>query len=365
MSAPESEREGRISGHVLKIIRRTVGHTQISFAERIGVDVSTLQGWESGRRPLMAVSTGQYLRLRHLLHRLGASPRLLAQMDIALEADRFLGYIMGDQGRTNLDAHPLATWVITRSFTDLVAWAFTGTAPAVLAEASPQGRRGPSTNGPELAADERRHITSHLRAVAEKATRDSSIGALLRRQAHYVAGFDSSDETGEWLATMQRAEKRRLGSNMDWSPSWAVVRSGAHSLARKGDTEALPQFIGVHVSTDSCEIANLNYWAYWLGEVRDPQLADTFMVKLDVDSWRGDLLLGHLVAKLDPRNPYLDVVAHTLWALVIRKPGLVDGRIAGAMTPELQRVLEEGPISPQSRRELEGVLYALRMAQRK
>lgn len=88
---PEFEREGRVSGHVLKAVRRSVGHTQETLAERIGVDVTTLQGWESGRRPLMAVSTGQYLRLRHLLRRLGAGPHLLTQLDTALEADRFIG----------------------------------------------------------------------------------------------------------------------------------------------------------------------------------------------------------------------------------------------------------------------------------
>ncbi|MFG1960265.1 helix-turn-helix domain-containing protein [Nonomuraea sp. NPDC049028] len=67
--------EGRISGYVLKVIRESTGLTQERFAERLGLDVTTIQGWESGRRPLMAISTGTYLSLRHWLLRFGVQPR--------------------------------------------------------------------------------------------------------------------------------------------------------------------------------------------------------------------------------------------------------------------------------------------------
>lgn len=361
----DADREGRVSGYVLKTIRQTVGFTQEQLAERLHVDVSTLQGWESGRRPLMAVSAGAYLKLRHLLHRLGASPRLLGQLDTGLEADRFIGYMLASNGPIDLDNHPLATWVITRPFTELVAWPFTGDVPNELKEAAPIRRRGPSGSGPGLAADERRHMVDHLQAAAEQAAKESVEGALLRRQAHYVAGFDKSSETVEWLAVTQRAEQRRLGNEVEWTPSWAVVRSGAHSMARTGDSEALSQFIDVHISTDACEIANLNYWAYWLGEISDPQLADTFMVELDLDSWHGDRLLKHLMGRLDPTNPFVDVVCHTLWALIIRKPSLLDTKVAGDLVESVSRMLDQGTVSAQSRRELEEVLYALRMIHRR
>lgn len=49
-----------------------------------------------------------------------------------------------------------------------------------------------------------------------------------------------------------------------------------------------------------------------MGEIADPQLADTFMVDLDVDSWHGDRLLKHLTGRLTPDNAYVDVVCHTL-----------------------------------------------------
>ncbi|MFC3996540.1 hypothetical protein ACFOVU_11480 [Nocardiopsis sediminis] len=122
----------------------------------------------------------------------------------------------------------------------------------------------------------------------------------------------------------------------------------------------------MHISTDACEIANLNYWSYWLGEIADPQLADTFMVELDLDSWRGDRLLRHLVTKLtDAGNAYVDVVVQTLWALIIRKPTLLSGKIAGDLAPIVSKTLDEGTVSSQSRRELKEVLYALRMIQRR
>ena len=60
-AAPTAGRgsEGRISGYVLKVIRESIGQTQEQLAERLGVSAATIQGWESGRRPLMGVSTGE------------------------------------------------------------------------------------------------------------------------------------------------------------------------------------------------------------------------------------------------------------------------------------------------------------------
>src|SRR5690606_36960718 len=235
-------------------------------------------------------------------------------------------------------------------FTDLVGWTFTGTTPAALKDAAPRRSRGPTPPGPRLAPDERRHVVQHLRDAAEQAVSDTEEGALLRRQAHYVAGFDTSSETVEWLARMQRDEQRRLRPG-ERTPAWAVVRSGAHTLARQGDAEALPRFIGVHIEADECEIANLNYWAYWLGEITEPQAGDAFMVEVDPDSWHGGRMLAHLAAKLDPANPYVDVVVHTLWSLITRKPGAVAPHTAEGLNAAASRLLEEGDVSSQSARE--------------
>jgi hypothetical protein len=116
--------------------------------------------------------------------------------------------------------------------------------------------------------------------------------------------------------------------------------------------------------TDRCEAANLNYWAYWLGEITEPQIADTFMVELPTRSWRGAKLLRHLVGKLDPANGYLDVVVHTTWALLQHRPAIVHDEpgTVGRLQDRAGMVLDAAEICPQSRRELEEVLYGLRMA---
>ncbi|WP_425957412.1 hypothetical protein [Streptosporangium sp. DT93] len=123
-------------------------------------------------------------------------------------------------------------------------------------------------------------------------------------------------------------------------------------------------FIRVHLADETCELANLNYWAYWLGEVGEPQPADTFMVELSPDVWRGTELLRHLTGKLDSTNPYLDVVAHTLWALVMVRPSALDAQSANALKDAATRTLDEATASPQSKREPEAVIHAPRMIHR-
>jgi len=74
--------EGRISGYVLKVIRESLGQTQEQLAERLGVSAATVQGWESGRRPLMAMPAGNLMALRAELRGLGAAPALLDHIHI-------------------------------------------------------------------------------------------------------------------------------------------------------------------------------------------------------------------------------------------------------------------------------------------
>jgi transcriptional regulator with XRE-family HTH domain len=68
--------DGRNSGYVLKVIRESIGQTQQQLAERLGVSAATVEGWGSGRRPLMAVPTGNLMALRAELRRFGAAPSL-------------------------------------------------------------------------------------------------------------------------------------------------------------------------------------------------------------------------------------------------------------------------------------------------
>src|SRR5450432_3580993 len=93
--------EGRVSGYVFKVIRESVGQTQEQLAEHLGMGLATIQGWESGRRSLMATPTGNFLTLRTRLRRLGADANLLDSLTLGLEADLFIGQILAT-------AHPLA-----------------------------------------------------------------------------------------------------------------------------------------------------------------------------------------------------------------------------------------------------------------
>jgi len=52
---------GVVSGFVLKLARQSAALTQEKLAEVLTVDVTTVQGWESGRRPLAAMNAGHFL----------------------------------------------------------------------------------------------------------------------------------------------------------------------------------------------------------------------------------------------------------------------------------------------------------------
>src|SRR5215467_4960843 len=192
--------EGRISGYVLKAIRESIGQTQEQLAECLGVSAATVQGWESGRRPLMAMSVGNLMALRADLRRLGAAPALLDALTQGLEADLFVGEVLAtphDQARPG--GHLLGGWVVTRPFTEMTAWPIGEAAPHAVAHSTRQAlRHGPVPSGPAFGADERRHIVTHLQMVAERADRRTAEGLLLARQAYYLLGFDSSPETTAW-----------------------------------------------------------------------------------------------------------------------------------------------------------------------
>src|SRR5262245_47302950 len=78
---------GAVSGFLLKLIRKSTGLTQVQLAEQLGVDVASVQGWESGRRPLAALRAADLVRLRVRLLRRGAQPSLFAALDDAIQAD--------------------------------------------------------------------------------------------------------------------------------------------------------------------------------------------------------------------------------------------------------------------------------------
>ncbi|WP_425426374.1 helix-turn-helix domain-containing protein [Actinokineospora terrae] len=135
-----------MSGYVLKLARQAAGLTQERFADLLAVDVSTVQGWESGRRPLAAMNTGDFIRLWTRLPRLGAPASTGRYLRAAVEADLVLSTgITAGSAWVDSDVHPLAASVHRKTLTNLITWPFTGQLPS---ELGPSHRRCPGVVQP-------------------------------------------------------------------------------------------------------------------------------------------------------------------------------------------------------------------------
>jgi transcriptional regulator with XRE-family HTH domain len=302
-------RDGIITGYLLKLIRQSAGLSQEGLAEQIGVDSNTVQGWETGRRSLTGTRVATLVELRHRLRQLGADPQLLGALEDAAEADYVLAYTLGmEPGAVGSGAHPLACWVPKRSFAYLLAWPFTGKPPIALRQPAAPSRRGPVAPAPVLTQEERTRFFEHLRLVAEQSLSDRRLsearGTLLRRNVYYSLSWNPSSEATAWLGGLEQHEVRRLGRYESWSPSWTAARSLVVARARRGDREPLRHFIGSALSSDACQAASLNYWAYWIGEVPETHNSDEFMAG-DLGPWSGAALLRRLRRTWLPANRWL------------------------------------------------------------
>src|SRR5256886_12732046 len=105
------------------------------------------------------------------------------------------------------------------------------------------------------------------------------------------------------------------------------ARSASVALASAGDGSHLHDFVD-HTRDELAESANLNYWAYWIGELVDEQTSDAFMLDRDTRSWTGVRLLQHLTNRLEPDSPHLPLNLHTLHTLIASRPSLLSGRPA-------------------------------------
>lgn len=353
----ERGRAGIVSGYVFRVIREQLGHTQDGFAETFGVSSDTVAGWESGRRPLTSVPVGQMLVHRHRLMTMGTAPALLASLERAMEADVLLASALDNDVPD--EANPLGAWVMQRDLVEVLTWPLSGVAPTPLRDlpAPPRTRRGPVPSAPELPAVDRAQFFTRMRGTAERARGGGNF--LLRRQALYLAGYDDEADTSAWLAHQQQTERPD-----DWLTRWLNERSAAAVTARQGDRDRMAHFITRTLGDDdAAEAANLNYWAYWIGEAPHIQLSDDFIGDPHPGPWQGDRLMGHLVRGLTPRHGFFDLNIHTLWMLLMVRPNLLrtPSEAGRTLRDRLPVMLDDAQLSQQARRELESIRYAIRL----
>ncbi|MFD9718646.1 helix-turn-helix domain-containing protein [Streptomyces sp. NPDC059076] len=347
-----------MSGYVFRLIREQLGHTQDTLAEQFRVSADTIAGWETGRRPRTAVPVGQVLVHRHRLLRLGADPALLLALERAMEADVLLSSALDDA--PPLADDPMGAWVMQRHLVEVLAWPLCGVTPTPLRErfTAPRARRGPVPTAPELPQEDRRRFFARTRRTAEQARGREHF--LLRRQALYLSGYDDATDTTEWLAHQQRSMRPD-----DWLTRWLADRSVAAVAARQGDRDRMEHFITSTLAEDDAgEAANLNYWAYWIAESPHVELSDAFIAGR-LGPWPGDRLMHHLVRGLTPHHGFFDLNVHTLWALLSARASLIRPKSSTvrALRDQLPVLLDGPELSGRARRELEGIRYAIRLAE--
>ncbi|GAA3820794.1 hypothetical protein GCM10022403_062780 [Streptomyces coacervatus] len=118
------------------------------------------------------------------------------------------------------------------------------------------------------------------------------------------------------------------------------------------------------IDNDAGEAANLNYWAYWIGETSHLELSDDFIAAHTIGRWPGDKLLTHLTQGLAPHHGYIDLNIHSVWSLLQIRPNLLRSGTAGcALRDRLPVMLDSRELSARGRRELESIRYAIRLAE--
>jgi transcriptional regulator with XRE-family HTH domain len=356
--ALDGSSRGLITGALFKVARESTGLTQQDLADALDVDKTTVQAWETGRRPLTSARAGTLVSLRYELLGLGADPRLVDSLDTAAQADYLLDRLL--DGEPTDSRHPLAVRVLPQPLADLLAWPLNPVPPRVVRSVQRPARRGPAAGGPALTADERRRLVVNLRSAAEDPPRGER-GSLVRRQVAYLASFDRSPDTSRWLSHL-RSTVRWAEHAGRFSPSWAEARSIAVAVSRQGDPDALLRFIAAGRDDDSWQTANLNYWAYWVGETRTIERDDSFM-GAGLGHWRGLTLLDHLVARLGPDDDDLPLNVHTVWALLVARRDLLDDdpALARSLARRVAELLDAA-LSPAVHSEAEAIRCALRLA---
>lgn len=340
LTAGADELAGRIAGAVLAAVRTETGRTQEELAELMHIGLSTVQAWESGRRPLIKASFQDLQRLDRQLRADRAPVGLLHLLEQALLVDS----IYMDMASTESRSHPLALLVPDRALTELLTWPLTGEPPKQLRATRAKLH---------IPAGVRDAVAAELRRAADRSPRDER-GAMMRRQVKFlVAGNDAS---AEWVRTQAAEDIRAHVDLRTWSPNWPVARSQAVSSAHEGDPEPLRQFIERGLVDDAAISANLTYWAYWVGEHAAPWTQDADMIDSSTD-WAGDRLLDSLVRGV-VEAPYRELCIHSLWALLRQRGRLLRQPAAAEQVRKAAEVaLDTGTLEISTRQRLEQVRY--------
>ena len=259
--------------------------------------------------------------------------------------------------------HPLAAGVHRRTITNLITWPITGTLPQQLSEfTSTVPQRGPVAPHPYLPSEERTRFFDHLLTMVEYGSRGDE--ALLRRQAVYLLGFDRRVQVVDWL----REEWRRTGrTNVRDGDITGLLeaRSASVALASAGEPTHIHDFVEQMTDTRA-EVANLNYWAHWIGELNEEQTSDAFMLNDDTRTWSGARLLQHLLDRLGPHSSHLPLNLRTLHALVASRPALLTERpgVHTRLAETLDILASSHVLTRPGRDQVAGLQYALRIADR-
>jgi transcriptional regulator with XRE-family HTH domain len=221
---------GLITGALFKVARESAGLTQQDLADALAADKTTVQGWETGRRPLTSARAGNLVALRTELLDLGADPTLVDSLDTAAQADHILDRLL-DSGPADV-RHPLAVRVLPQPLSELLAWPLKDTPPRVVLGANRPARRGPVAGGPMLAADDRRRLVANLRRAAEDPPGPADKGSLIRRQVAYLASFDAPGTPPDGWPTSaapsptgRATGSRRVGPRPAPSPSPSTAKA--------------------------------------------------------------------------------------------------------------------------------------------
>lgn len=339
---------GRVGGAVLAAIRRHIPLTQEELARRLDVSLTTVQAWEQGRKPLVNAPFARLQNLRREMRAAGADPGLLWLWDRALPVDVMLAALDTPEP----ERHPLALVVPDRTTTELLAWPLSGEPPRQLADTNAVVAVG---------RGELDLVTASLRDVAERANGDGEQSSMLRRQVKFLLAKSSNDPVArQWVADTELRDLRSPGKLGEWTPRWAVARSAAFAAAQAGDLDPIHRFIDRGLSDDQLMNANLNYWAYWVGEHPAPWNGDSAMTETGDEEWSGARLLASLLHGI-VNAPYRDMSAHSLWALLLYKRQLAASpRWQPHIRAAIAQALDAGILTDSARQRLEQVDYLVR-----